>query len=170
MTHISIVHDNIATQHVDAIVNAANPTLLGGGGVDCAIHAAAGPDLLKECKTLGGCKTGEAKKTRGYHLPAKYVIHTVGPVYHQHTPEKASELLASCYLNSLFLAKQYGIKTIAFPAISTGVYGFPKEDAAWIVHKTITDYISKDDWFTEIRFVLHSEKDYLLYKAYFKEF
>ena len=134
---IEIVEGDITKQRVDAIVNAANTTLLGGGGVDGAIHRTAGPELLTECRALGGCATGHAKITQGYRLPAKWVIHTVGPVWHggQHGED---ELLASCYRTSFALAEQHGLRTIAFPSISTGAYGFPMDRAARIAVREIS--------------------------------
>lgn len=141
---IEIVKGDITALHVDAIVNAANETLLGGGGVDGAIHRAAGPKLLEECRTLGGCPTGEAKMTHGCELPARHVIHTVGPVWHGGDQDEAI-LLAGCYQNSLSLALENGLKTIAFPAISTGVYGFSAEPAAAIAVKTIAAYLARYD-------------------------
>ncbi|HVN47715.1 MAG TPA: O-acetyl-ADP-ribose deacetylase [Bacteroidota bacterium] len=130
-TRLSIIQSDITLQTVDAIVNAANTTLLGGGGVDGAIHRAAGPELLKECRTLDGCATGEAKITEGYRLPAKYVIHTVGPIWHGGNHHE-DILLAQCYRNSFQLVRDYRIKTLAIPSISTGVYGFPVERASRI--------------------------------------
>ncbi|HAB51315.1 MAG: O-acetyl-ADP-ribose deacetylase [Ignavibacteria bacterium RIFOXYB2_FULL_35_12] len=154
---------DITKLKVDAIVNAANTTLLGGGGVDGAIHCAAGPKLLEECRTLNGCPTGEAKITKGYNLPVKFVIHTVGPVWHGGNRNE-DKLLESCYKSSLKLARDNGIKSIAFPAISTGVYGFPSESAASIAVKTIMEFLEKDESIKEVVFVCFDERTYLNYK------
>ena len=152
MTQIEVLKGDITKLEVDAIVNAANESLLGGGGVDGAIHRIAGPELLKECGTLNGCETGQSKITKGYNLPAKYVIHTVGPVWHGGNKNER-ELLKSCYNTSLNLAKENGIKTIAFPAISCGVYRFPLEEACIIAMSTIKDFISNNDCFERIIFI-----------------
>ena len=154
---------DITKLKVDAVVNAANSTLLGGGGVDGAIHRAAGPRLLEECKTLNGCPTGEAKITKGYNLPAKFVIHTVGPVWNGGNRNE-DKLLKSCYKNSLTLAKENGIKTIAFPAISTGVYGFPSDRAANIAVRTVKEFLEKDDSLDKVIFICFDEKTHLHYK------
>lgn len=148
---IEIMQGDITKLDVDAIVNAANCSLLGGGGVDGAIHRAAGPELLEECRTLHGCETGEAKITKGYRLPAKYVIHTVGPVYSG--KESDSKHLAGCYRNSMELAKENGIHSVAFPAISTGVYGYPKREAARVAVETLQGWLSENPEY-EIRVIL----------------
>jgi O-acetyl-ADP-ribose deacetylase len=160
---IEIVRGNITKLDVDAIVNAANTTLLGGGGVDGAIHRAAGPELLAECRTLGGCKPGEAKLTRGYRLPARFVIHTVGPVWHGGKRGEA-ETLTNCYRNSLQLAAENVVKMIAFPAISCGAYGYPIPEAAEIAVKTAQDFLETEDRIDKVIFVLWGEDIYDAYR------
>ena len=162
MGNIEIIQGDITKLDADAIVNAANTTLLGGGGVDGAIHRAAGPELLAECRSLGGCRPGEAKITRGYRLPARFVIHTVGPVWSggkHHEPE----ILANCYRSSLQLAVENGIKTIAFPAISCGAYGYPVSNAAQIAVKTTRDFLATLE-IDKVIFVLWGEDIYDAYQ------
>jgi O-acetyl-ADP-ribose deacetylase (regulator of RNase III) len=160
---IEIVRGDITKLNVDAIVNAANTTLLGGGGVDGAIHRSAGTELLAECRTLGGCRPGEAKITRGYRLPARFVIHTVGPVW-RGGKQREAETLANCYQSSLQLAVENGIKTIAFPAISCGAYGYPIPDAAQIAVKTTRDFLATKDRIDKVTFVLWGEDIYDAYR------
>lgn len=155
---------NIVTLDVDAIVNAANSTLLGGGGVDGAIHRAAGPQLLAECRTLNGCKTGQAKITRGYRLPAKHVIHTVGPVWHGGRSGEP-DLLASCYRTSLALAAEHGLATIAFPAISCGVYGYPPAEAVKIAVAECAAFSRRHEAIRKIIFACFDDAMLALYRA-----
>jgi len=157
------IQADITSLRVDAVVNAANSSLLGGGGVDGAIHRAAGPELLEECKTLGGCSTGDAKITGGYMLPAKYVIHTVGPVWHG-GKAKENEKLADCYRRSMEVAHENGVKTLAFPAISTGVYGYPIEEAARIAVKTVDDFLKGNAVPVDVVFCCFSEQDLSVYR------
>ena len=168
MTKISAVHDDITRLAVDAIVNAANRSLLGGGGVDGAIHRKAGPALLAECRSFGGCETGGAKITKGYDLPARHVIHTVGPVWHG--GERGEDgLLASCYESSLALALENDLRTIAFPSISTGAYRFPIERAAGIAVRTVREFTEGSPGIEEVTFVLFSAADLAIYERILKE-
>ena len=160
---IIVVEGDITKLKVDAIVNAANTSLLGGGGVDGAIHRAAGRELLEECRKLGGCPTGEAKITKGYKLPAKYVIHTAGPVWHGGTHGE-DDLLASCYRNSLVLAAAHDIKSLAFPCISTGVYGFPQERAAKIAVAEVRVFLQSHPTIERVVFVCFLPRDYEFYQ------
>ena len=165
-TEIEFMKDDITRVNSDAIVNAANKNLLGGGGVDGAIHRASGPELLEECRGLGGCKTGHAKITKGYHLPARYVIHTVGPVWHGGKYQE-EELLASCYKNSLKLAQKHHLRTIAFPSISTGAYRFPIQKAAGIAVETVKMFVEENpDDLEKVTFVLFSDQDLEIYKSF----
>ena len=161
---IKIIRGDITKRNTDAIVNAANRTLLGGGGVDGAIHRAAGKELLLECRTLNGCETGGAKITKGYNLKAKYVIHTVGPVW-SGGDRGEEKLLASCYLNSLRLAAENGVKSVSFPAISTGVYGYPPEKAVKTAVAAVLDFLKKNSGIETVEFVCFDEQTYTLYEA-----
>jgi O-acetyl-ADP-ribose deacetylase (regulator of RNase III) len=164
LDRLEVRQGDITRLKVDAIVNAANTSLLGGGGVDGAIHRAAGPQLLEECRGLGGCPTGEARITRGYRLPARHVIHTVGPVY-RGTPRDA-DLLAGCYRNSLQLAVQHRLATVAFPAISCGVYGYPIEEACRVAVNTAAEVLERHPSLERVIFILFSAGDLKVYQDY----
>lgn len=167
-SRIRLVKEDITKMEVDAIVNAANTTLLGGGGVDGAIHRAAGPQLLEECRRLGGCPTGKAKATRGYNLPARYVFHAVGPVWHG-GQNGEDELLASCYRECMRLAKEHGVRTIAFPAISCGAYRFPPERAARIAIRTIRQCLEDNPQIETVYLVCFDDKVYRAYQQCLRE-
>ena len=164
---IQLIQDDITSMAVDAIVNAANTSLLGGGGVDGAIHDAAGPDLLKECEAIGGCPVGEARITKGYTLPAKFVIHTVGPIWRDGEKGEPA-LLKNAYENSLKLAKENKLKTLAFPSISTGAYRFPKRKAARIAVETVSAFLKKNKFPEQITLVCFDSETFLLYQELLK--
>ncbi|MBU0673924.1 MAG: O-acetyl-ADP-ribose deacetylase [Proteobacteria bacterium] len=161
---INLIEADITTLAVDAIVNAANPSLLGGGGVDGAIHRTAGPELLAACRTIGGCPTGEARITKGYRLPARFVIHTVGPIWHGGTRGEP-ELLAACYRNCFILAHTHHLNTLAFPAISTGVYGYPKDQAAVIAIQETRVALEKNQALRKVLMVCFNQETRLAYEA-----
>ena len=167
-SRLELVEGDITEQDTEAIVNAANPSLLGGGGVDGAIHRAAGPELLEECRTLGGCQTGDAKITKGYRLKAKHVIHTVGPVYHRDSG-RAPELLASAYRRSLEVASENSVRSVSFPSISTGAYGYPMEEAAPIALQTAINYLESHADIELVRFVLFGRRAYQVYERALQE-
>ncbi|MFH0975581.1 MAG: O-acetyl-ADP-ribose deacetylase [Spirochaetota bacterium] len=167
LKHIHVKQADITKENADAIVNAANPSLLGGGGVDGAIHRAAGPGLLEECRKLGGCGHGEARITAGYNLKAKHVIHTPGPIYRDgKSGEK--DILTNSYYNSMRLAKKHGLKSISFPAISSGVYGYPKDEACRIAIDTVLMFIIEEDYPIDVYFVLFDKENYDIYNKYIK--
>ena len=164
---IEVIRGDITQQDVEAIVNAANTTLRGGGGVDGAIHRAAGPGLLKECEKLGGCPTGDARITNGYNLRARYVIHTVGPIWRGGT-DGESALLTRCYHNSLKVAVENGVRSIAFPSISTGVYGYPLGPATAIAVNTVTEFLGADTQLSMVRFVCFGQDSFTAYQDLLK--
>jgi len=165
LAELRLILGDITVQKVDAIVNAANTSLLGGGGVDGAIHRKAGPKLLEQCRKLGGCPTGQARITRGYNLPARVVIHTVGPIWRGGANEE-DDRLRECYVNSLKLAEQNGVRTVAFPSISTGAYGFPIKRAARIAIRTVQETLPKVHGIETVVFVCFSQSDYDVYKEF----
>lgn len=167
MTKINIKKGDITEEKVDAIVNAANNTLLGGGGVDGTIHRKGGRIILEQCKKIGGCPTGEARITTAGNLPSKYVIHTVGPIYHGGKMGE-ERLLYNAYYNSLKLASEYNLKTISFPSISTGAYGYPIEKAVEVVLKATKDFLNDNEVIEEINFILFSEDNFRIYEEYFE--
>jgi O-acetyl-ADP-ribose deacetylase (regulator of RNase III) len=168
---LELVQGDITDQDTEAIVNAANSSLLGGGGVDGAIHRAGGPKILAECRQLGGCATGDAKISTGGRLKARYVIHAVGPIYRQEGAERAAELLRSAYRRSLEVATEHGVQSVAFPAISTGAYGYPIDEGARVALQTVIDYLSaqEDDGIRLVRFVLFSRHAYQVFQRVLSE-
>lgn len=166
--NIQIKEEDITNEKVDAIVNAANNTLLGGGGVDGAIHKKGGHLILEQCKKIGGCPTGEARITTAGNLPAKYVIHTVGPIYKDGKHNEA-QLLYKAYYNSLKLANEYNLKTVSFPSISTGAYGYPANEAVKVVVSVVKDFLNEDHHFEEINFILFNKENYEIYREIFSE-
>ena len=169
MHRVKILNGDITKIAVDAIVNAANTSLLGGGGVDGAIHRAAGRELLEECRKLNGCETGRAKITKGYNLPAKFVIHTVGPIYRD-GKQGEPELLASCYRESLALAVEYGVKSIAFPCISTGVYGYPFREACIVALQTVEEFLQANEGISQVYMVCFGDSDFERFEEIIKAY